>query len=126
MTDKNDEKSPDNIFKVMDGVISQLNKTKKMFIIMILTVMILPPLSFVFTSAIIDPPFEHMQKPAHNGPPPFLSFKSIPFLISLVWLGIGIRQWFVLSGWTKKYSRYKELQKKLDKELDDDDEKKNN
>lgn len=123
MTDKNDEKSPDNIFKIMDGVISQLNKTKKVFIVMILTVMILPPLSFVITSAIIDPPFEHMQNPERKGSPQFLSLHHIPFLISLIWLGIGIRQWFVLSGWTKKYSRYKELQEKLDKELDDDEKK---
>jgi hypothetical protein len=36
-----------------------------------------------------------------------------------VWLGIGIRQWFVLSGWTK-YERYKELQKKIDEKLDYD------
>jgi hypothetical protein len=120
MTDENEKKSSDNIFKIMDGVISQLNKTKKMFIVMILTVMILPPLSFVITSAILEPPFEHMENQERREPPPFFSFKHIPLWISLVWLGIGIRQWFVLSGWTKKYSRYKELQEKLDKELDDD------
>jgi hypothetical protein len=32
-----------NIFKIMDEIIFQLNKTKKMFIIMILTIMIIPP-----------------------------------------------------------------------------------
>jgi hypothetical protein len=45
----------------------------------------------------------------------------VPFLIALVWLGIGIRQWFVLSGWTKKYERYKQLQRKIDEKLDYDD-----
>ena len=48
MTD-NEDKSSDNIFKIMDNVISQLNTTKKMFIIMILTVMVLPPLTFAIS-----------------------------------------------------------------------------
>lgn len=47
--------------------------------------------------------------------------RVIAFLISLIWLGIGIRQWFVLSKWAKKYERYKELQKKIDEKLSDDD-----
>ena len=46
--------------------------------------------------------------------------RIIPFLISIIWLGIGIWQWFVLSKWTKKYERYKELQKKIDEKLNDD------
>jgi hypothetical protein len=36
----------------------------------------------------------------------------IPFLVSVIWLGIGIRQWFVLS-------KYRELQKSIDKKLED-------
>jgi hypothetical protein len=38
----------------------------------------------------------------------------VPIIIVLVWLGIGIRQWFVLSKWDKKYKKYKELQKQID------------
>jgi len=34
---------------------------------------------------------------------------------------VRIRQWFVLSKWTKKYERYKELQKKIDEKLSDYD-----
>jgi hypothetical protein len=36
--------SRENIFQILDGIITQLNKTKKMFIIMILTIMIIPPM----------------------------------------------------------------------------------
>jgi uncharacterized membrane protein YcjF (UPF0283 family) len=42
------------------------------------------------------------------------------FLVFLVWLGVGIRQWIVFSRWTKKYHLYKELQKMLDERLDFD------
>jgi hypothetical protein len=33
---------------------------------------------------------------------------------------IRIRQWFVLSKWTKKYKQYKQLQKKIDEKVDYD------
>jgi hypothetical protein len=39
-------------------------------------------------------------------------------LIALLFLAIGVRQWFSLSRWTKKYRAYKELQKKVDEKLD--------
>ena len=108
----------DNLFQIMDGIISQLNKTKKMFILMILTLMILPPISFVITFAILGPPmfFEggvHHEGFGHG----FALARIVPILIFLVWLGIGIRQWFVLSKWTKRYERYKELQRRVDEKL---------
>ena len=125
-SDKDEVPPSENLFKLMDGVIAQLNITKKMFIIMILTIMIIPPIAFVLTFALLGPPFPFHDGGMHErfGPgfnPAFGIARVIPFLISLIWLGIGIRQWFVLSKWTKKYERYKELQKKIDAKLSDDD-----
>lgn len=122
----NDDQPKENPFQIMDGIILQLNRTKKMFIIMILTIMIIPPIAFIITFALLGPPFPFQDGGLHDrfGPgfnPVFGIARVIPFLISLIWLGIGIRQWFVLSKWTKKYERYKELQKKIDKKLSDDD-----
>jgi hypothetical protein len=123
--------STGNIFKIMDGIIQQLNNTKKMFIIMIITIMIIPPLSFAITYALFGPPFsfqereqQQQQLPSHGFMrehiPLFGFTRLIPIIISIIWLGIGIRQWFVLSKWTKKYQRYKELQSKIDERLDYD------
>ena len=53
------------IFEIMDGIIAQLNKTKKMFIIMILTIMIIPPISFAVTFALIGPHFHFMIEVLH-------------------------------------------------------------
>jgi hypothetical protein len=124
--DSNDIKPRDNIFHIMDGIIAQLNRTKKMFIIMILTLMIIPPVAFAVTFALLGPPF-HFEtggrggsSPDGFGPPPQIAVaRIVPILVSLVWLGIGIRQWFVLSKWSKKYERYKELQKMVDEKLED-------
>ena len=126
-TDENGSKSKDNIFEIMDGIIAQLNKTKKMFIIMILTIMIIPPISFAVTFALVGPPFPfHDRGIASNsfGPifsPVFGIARMIPFLISIVWLGVGIWQWFVLSKWTKRYERYKELKESIDEKLSNED-----
>jgi hypothetical protein len=114
----------------MDGIIDQLNVTKKIFIIMIIAIMIIPPLSFAVTFALfgLPFPFEHSDGLLHErfgSRPQFGHYSGvahfIPFLISLVWLGIGIRQWFVLSKWTRRYEHYKELQRKIDQKLDYDD-----
>ena len=123
--DNDDNRSRENIFQIMDGIIVQLNKTKKMFIIMILTIMIIPPITFALTFALLGPPFPFHERgpPDRFGPgfnPAFGIARIVPFLISIIWLGIGVWQWFVLSKWTKKYERYKELQKKIDEKLDDD------
>jgi hypothetical protein len=113
----------DNLFQIIDGIISQLNKTKKMFILMILTLMILPPISFVIAFAVLGPPMffgngngggVHFGQFGHG----FALVRIVPIIVFLVWLGIGIRQWFVLSKWTKKYEHYKELQRKIDEKLD--------
>jgi hypothetical protein len=130
-TDPNKKKMDDseNLFQIMDGIISQLDKTKKMFILMIITILILPPISFVVTFAIFGPPMFFDGGMHHEGfgygaggfGHGFALARTIPILIFLIWLGIGIRQWFVLSKWAKRYKHYKELQEKIDKKLDSDD-----
>ena len=123
--DKSDT-SRENIFQIMDGIITQLNKTKKMFIIMILTIMIIPPIAFALTFALFGPPFHfdenrEFSESSENAPhiPPQIALaRIVPILVALIWLGIGIRQWFVLSKWSKKYERYKELQRRIDAKLD--------
>jgi hypothetical protein len=126
---KKDDKSSDNIFKIIDGVIFQLNRTKKMFIIMILTLMIIPPIATMVTFAVLAPPFEQTNEQKEHGwerfGHGFMPLRFLPIAISSIWLIIGIRQWFVLSKWTKKYDQYKELQEKIDKKLDDEDDTSN-
>ena len=126
--DRKKEDRNENLFEIMDGIILQLNKTKRMFILMIITILILPPISFVITFAIFGPPMffdssMHHERFGFGGGGfghGFPLARTIPILIFLIWLGIGIRQWFVLSKWTKRYERYKELQKKIDEKLDYD------
>jgi hypothetical protein len=150
--DYNNDKKPDNnkrsenIFEIMDGIIDQLNNTKRLFIAMILTVMIIPPLVFIIAFELINstsddnnpsPPSsvasinhhkgEHSSSSSSRGDglfgykPLFTITRNIPLIIGIIWLGVGIRQWIVLSKWSKRYQRYKELQKKIDEEMNNEE-----
>lgn len=124
-----DDKPVENIFRTMDEIVHQLNKTKRLFILMIVSFVVIVPATHIISVVVLGetifdgegPPFDR------SGPPDNSSFRIVQAVIVgivLVWIGIGIRQWFVLSKWTKKYKQYKELQKKIDEKLDyDDDEK---
>ena len=125
--DKDDNRPKENIFRIMDGIITQLNRTKKMFIIMILTIMIIPPIAFALSFALLAPfplygggQADRFDRFGPGFNPAFGIARIVPFLIAIIWLGIGIWQWFVLSKWTKKYERYKDLRKKTDEKLKDD------
>ncbi|MEJ2260337.1 MAG: hypothetical protein P8X83_01565 [Nitrosopumilaceae archaeon] len=137
-----------SIFEIMDGMMFQLSKTKKMFMIMILTTLIIPPIALLAMTSAYDSPFtdrfekrledrlnEQLRRgqitleEANKIKDQFLDQQRgqvllqpaqlVIFAISLIWLGIGIKQWLSLSKWDKKYQRFKERQRQVDKKLDD-------
>ena len=125
MSKDRDEEGLGNLFKIIDGLVEQLHITKRMFIIMILTVMILPPVALFIASVYLEPPFGWPGGHGRPGPVPqgpfFFFLRQLPLLISLVWLGVGIYQWRVLSKWTKRYRKYKERQKNAEEKLGESD-----
>ena len=186
MSEPDDSKKSENIFEIMDGMLFQLNKTKRLFVIMILTILIIPPVALLAMTTIFDNPFapnqemlelrtksrelnadlrqltktleglspeervqkideflnsekyktvsekieklsgDEMLKPTepinHEFKPIIRGPQFIIVIISLAWLGIGIRQWLVLSKFSKKYENFKKKQLDVDKKLEDDDE----
>lgn len=145
MSDSKDPKKPENIFEILDGIMFQMGNTKKIFMIMILTTLILPPIALLVMTSVFDSPYNEkletrLQDHLKNGDitnEEYQNIKSkiidksstdiflntpqlIIFMISIVWLGIGIRQWLILSKWDKKYQRFKEKQKEVDRKLSDD------
>jgi cell division protein FtsL len=127
-----DNKPTQNIFQIMDEIVRQLNRTKKMFLIMIISVVIVVPLTFIVTFALVGgasfwngPPGDRPNGGGglggEGGPPDESAFgiaRAIVIVFLLSWIVIGVRQWFVLSKWTQRYEIYKELQKKIDEKLD--------
>ena len=138
----------DSIFEIMDGMMFQLSKTKKMFMIMIITTLIIPPIALLAMTSIYDSPFndrfekrleDRLNEGLRSGKITLDEANKIKsqfidqqrgkillqpaqlviFAISLVWLGIGIKQWLSISKWDKKYQKFKERKEQVDKKLDD-------
>ena len=127
MADPIKDKPVENIFRIMDEIVHHLNRTKKMIILMIISIIVVLPATHIITFALIgDTIFDGGERPRFDrsgGPPDSPAFRIVQAVVIgtiLFWLGIGIRQWFVLSKWTKKYKQYKQLQKKIDEKLDYD------
>lgn len=118
------EKPTENIFRIMDEIVYQLNMSKRLLIIMIVATIVVVPVTHIVTFALLGDSFPEGDFPRDRfGPPAGARFgisQAVVIGIVLLWIGMGIRQWLVLSKWTRKYKQYKELQKKIDEKLDYD------
>lgn len=111
---------------------------------MILTVLILPPVALIVMSSVMEPSFQQqfeqrLQNKLDSGEITqeehdeikskfedrrpsqlFRPSQVIIFIISIGWLGVGIRQWIILSRWDKRYKQFKTQQDEVDKKFEDD------
>ena len=170
-----------SIFQIMDGIMNELNKTRKIFVFMFFSMMILPVTTIIifmytFDDPKIDradlktniqesnllsqklkkqmiqleslPPSEKEKelqsllnsvgykntvnridelsqnelKLISNDPKNNLYKKEIrlvTFILSIIWIILGIRQYIVLSSWGKRYNKFKKQQEEIDKKFDE-------
>lgn len=113
MADSKKGTAHENLLEILDNVIHQLDFTKKMVIVMVLSFIIIVPISAVVIGVLSE-----------SNRDLGVAIPVIAVAVFLVWLGVGIRQWIVFSKWSQKYRVYKELQKKLDERLDFGEEEK--
>jgi 1,4-dihydroxy-2-naphthoate octaprenyltransferase len=96
----------ENLPEMIDNIIRQMDFNRKIIIIMVLSfVIIVPIIAYI---GILS------QSTAGVG-------KFIPIIggaVFLAWLGVGVRQWMVFSGWLRKFRLYKKRQKELEDLLD--------
>jgi hypothetical protein len=115
MTDENEKArgnennlpSENNIFRITDELVYQVDRTKKMIILMIITLIIALPVLW-HVAPIVSKSFSSSFEIAGYG----------TIILAIVFLVLGVRQWMILSKWTKRYKLYKELQKRVDDRLD--------
>ena len=105
-TDRRDENTRENLNmrEMLDNVIHQLDFTKKLMSIMLLSFLVVIPILAGIAAL--------SQSTAGVG-------RFIPIIggaVFLAWLGVGIRQWKVFSRWKRKYQEFKALQKKVEEE----------
>ena len=169
-----------SIFQIMDGIMNELNKTRKIFVFMFFSMMILPVTAIIIFMYTFDEPrvdrdelqaniqefntlsqklknqmttFENLQPDRQeqelqsllnseeykqtinridelsqnelelisNEPKTNLYKKEIrliTFILSIIWIVLGIRQYIILSNWGKRYNKFKRQQEEIDKKLD--------
>jgi len=125
---KKEDRPAENVFHIMDQIVRQLNRTKKMFLLMIVSIVIVVPGTFIVTFALAGGDTfwngqQHGGTPT-GGPPDGSAFsiaRAVVIVFVIAWIVAGIRQWLTLSKWTQRYELYKELQKKIDEKLDYDE-----
>ena len=183
-SDKNNHQR-ESIINIMDNIMLQMSKTKKMFLVMVLTILILPPIGLLIMTTAFDNPFfpdvkgfeiheeweeksyqlrdmllqiekyppdqraekldellssneyielrsrinelasahaEFEKDPPMKDVPPVKPLQLIIFVISGIWLGIGARQWYIMSKWDAKYKQFKKEQSEIDKKIDEEPE----
>jgi len=102
-----------SIFKTMDDMVEQINKTKKVFIILLVTI-IIPPVILEIIFTVFDLSYESLHGESGD------VIHSILFIMFIgIWVGLGGRYLIVLNRLTRRYQEFKESQEKLDKKLDE-------
>jgi hypothetical protein len=96
----------DNILRIADELVGQVDKTKKIVIIMVFAVIVGIPVSWHVTPLLLGSPYN------------FRAAGIVTILIALVFVAVAVNQWMALSKWTERYKAYKELQRKIDAKLD--------
>jgi hypothetical protein len=176
--DGNDPSS--SIFQIMDRIMKELNKTRKVFVFMFFSMMILPVTTIIIFMYTFDDPkidrgellmniqeFNFLSQKLKNQMIQLENFQSldkqkelqlllnsedykqtinridelsqnelklvtdepknnlhkkeirlITFILSIIWIILGIRQYIILSSWGKRYNRFKKQQEEIDKKFD--------
>jgi hypothetical protein len=178
--DQDGHDTSSSIFQIMDRIMKELNKTRKVFVFMFFTMMILPVTTIIIFMYTFDDPkidrgellmniqefnilsqklknqmiqlenFEALDKQKElqlllnsedykqtinridelsqnelklvtDEPKNNLHKKEIrliTFILSIIWIILGIRQYIILSSWGKRYNRFKKQQEEIDKKFD--------
>ena len=173
-------KDHNSIFQIMDGIMSELNKTRKIFVFMFFSMMILPVTAIIIFMYTFDEPrvdrdelrsniqeFNTLSQKLKNQMITIETLQSdwrekelqsllnseeykqtinridelsqnelklisnelkaklykneirlITFILSIIWIILGIRQYIILSNWGKRYTKFKRQQEEIDNKLD--------
>ena len=104
--EKEEDLLGDNILRIADELVGEVERTKKYVLVMILAIIVAIPVSWHVTPLFLGTPYN------------FRIAGIVTIFIALALVAIGVRQWMTFSKWTERYKAYKELQAKIDAKLD--------
>lgn len=96
----------ENLFSIVDRLVYQIDRTKKFILAMVVAIIAAIPISWHVSPLLLGTPYN------------FRLAGIVAVILAAVFLAIGVRQWILLSDWTRRYRAYKEQQRKIDESLD--------
>lgn len=108
MTDpkRENDVTRESVLRIADELVSQVDKTKRIVLVMIAAVIVGIPVSWHVTPYLLGTPYN------------FRVAGLVTILVAVTFVAVAINQWMAFSKWTERYKAYKELQEKIDAKLD--------
>ncbi|MGI0074229.1 MAG: hypothetical protein ACREA3_10510 [Nitrosotalea sp.] len=158
---KEDKESKENLFKIIDDIVTHTNKSRRLFMIFIASALVFAPIALGLGGVLLGHPQysirhleagnevnstnmqgqgTHLQLVSENGTViremPFQSMVqhssrvgfiflelNIFIVISIIFGGIllfiAIKEYRFFAKWNKRFAKFKSMQDKIDKELED-------
>ena len=110
--------SRDNILDILDNFIENIQHVRKFLLIVSISVLFLAPLSIGLSVYLITHRsfFKVLENNNDFGSFLILFLVSV-IIISIIWMIIGIKHYFSLSIWNKKYKQYIKRKTELDETI---------
>ena len=90
----------------MDELVRQIDRSKKLVLIMIIAIIVAIPLTWHVSPLLLGTPYN------------FRIAGIVTIVIAAVFIAVGVRQWMIISSWTRRYKSYKEMRRRVDEQLD--------
>lgn len=105
--ENNTEESRIGLVEVIDGFIEKINKIRIALIGISVSALVLAPLAITLSVYLITHPHFFFVLDEYDEFGLFLSISlGIVIVISMIWLVLGIKQYFMLKSWNEKYTKY--------------------
>lgn len=106
------------ILSLLDGFIEQVQSTRKVLLGVSASAMILAPLAIALSAYLMLHPAFFAVLEIENEFGLVLSvLLAAVIIISLVWLVAGIRQYYSVSAWKRRYSEYLKEKEDMDRKI---------
>ena len=106
------------ILSLLDGFIEQVQSTRKVLLGVSASAMILAPLAIALSAYLMLHPAFFAVLEIENEFGLVLSvLLAAVIIVSLVWLVAGIRQYYSMSAWKRRYSEYLKEKEDMDRKI---------
>ncbi|WP_415281083.1 hypothetical protein [Candidatus Nitrososphaera sp. FF02] len=106
------------ILNLLDGFIEQVQSTRKVLLGVSASAMILAPLAIALSVYLMLHPAFYAVLEIENEFGLILSvLLAAVIIISLIWLVTGIRQYYSMSAWKRRYSEYLKEKEDMDRKI---------